>query len=71
FKILRLNFGVLSTVCPRCLRSEDKLLSAFFLWERGRRAQLSSDEQPIQNSYGQEESNCLIKTKHCVDFHGC
>src|SRR6185503_19494770 len=28
-------------------------------------------EQPTQNWYGQGESDCLIKTKHCDGPHGC
>jgi len=29
------------------------------------------DEQPTQNWYGQGESDCLIKTKHCDGPKGC
>ncbi|TMX03370.1 hypothetical protein EJD97_016771, partial [Solanum chilense] len=28
-------------------------------------------EQPTQNWYGQGESDCLIKTKHCDGPNGC
>ncbi|CAN0930552.1 hypothetical protein LINGRAHAP2_LOCUS37636, partial [Linum grandiflorum] len=28
-------------------------------------------EQPAQNWYGQGESDCLIKTKHCDGPRGC
>ena len=29
------------------------------------------DERPTQNWYGQGESDCLIKTKHCDGPKGC
>jgi len=29
------------------------------------------NEQPTQNWYGQGESDCLIKTKHCDGPKGC
>ena len=28
-------------------------------------------ERPTQNWYGQGESDCLIKTKHCDGAHAC
>ncbi|CAB1184631.1 unnamed protein product [Spirodela intermedia] len=40
-------------------------------WERLLRGPSSGVEQPTQNWYGQGESDCLIKTKHCDGPYGC
>eukprot|EP00897_Mesotaenium_endlicherianum_P001203 jgi/Mesen1/110/ME1122495C07568 len=69
----RTSCGVrLSAVCPSCFRGEggppraDRLTGA----ERSSGLSLGS-EQPAQNWYGQGESDCLIKTKHCDGPNGC
>ncbi|KAK8525306.1 hypothetical protein V6N13_061664 [Hibiscus sabdariffa] len=40
-------------------------------WERLLRGPSPGDEQSTQNWYGQGESDCLIKTKHCDGPCGC
>ncbi|KAH0640831.1 hypothetical protein KY285_037417 [Solanum tuberosum] len=40
-------------------------------WERFLRGPSPGVEQPTQNWYGQGESDCLIKTKHCDGPNGC
>ncbi|KAL2225703.1 UNVERIFIED_CONTAM: hypothetical protein Sindi_3137700 [Sesamum indicum] len=40
-------------------------------WERLPRGPSPGVEQPTQNWYGQGESDCLIKTKHCDGPCGC
>ncbi|WZY93735.1 hypothetical protein YC2023_066064 [Brassica napus] len=40
-------------------------------WERLFRDLSPGVEQPTQNWYGQGESDCLIKTKHCDGPCGC
>ncbi|KAK8590403.1 hypothetical protein V6N13_057296 [Hibiscus sabdariffa] len=40
-------------------------------WKRLLRGPFPSDEQSTQNWFGQGESDCLIKTKHCDGPYGC
>ncbi|PKA65587.1 hypothetical protein AXF42_Ash021253 [Apostasia shenzhenica] len=40
-------------------------------WERSPWGTFPGVEQPTQNLYGQRESDCLIKTKHCDGPKGC
>ncbi|KZV53612.1 hypothetical protein F511_40329 [Dorcoceras hygrometricum] len=40
-------------------------------WERLPRGPYPSVEQSTQNWYGQGESDCIIKTKHCDGPRGC
>jgi hypothetical protein len=40
-------------------------------WERSFRRSSPGVEQSTQNWYGQGESDCLIKTKHCDGPCGC
>ncbi|KAF7062837.1 hypothetical protein CFC21_069398 [Triticum aestivum] len=40
-------------------------------WESPLRGLSSSMKQSTQNWYGQGESDCLIKTKHCDGPRGC
>ncbi|KAJ0074545.1 hypothetical protein Patl1_37550 [Pistacia atlantica] len=40
-------------------------------WERPLRGPSPGVEQSTQNWYGQGESDCLIKTKHCDGPCGC
>ncbi|KAB2632533.1 hypothetical protein D8674_028780 [Pyrus ussuriensis x Pyrus communis] len=48
---------------PRAGRGKD--------WERSFRGPSPGSEHSAQNWYGQGESDCLIKTKHCDGPCGC
>ncbi|KAK8617005.1 hypothetical protein V6N13_116975 [Hibiscus sabdariffa] len=59
--------------CSSCSRGESGSLRAGRVtdWERLLRGPSPGDEQSTQNWYGQGESDCLIKTKHCDGLCGC
>ncbi|KAI0497162.1 hypothetical protein KFK09_020384 [Dendrobium nobile] len=59
--------------CLSCTRGESGPLRAGWGtdWERLPWGPSPGVEQPTQNWYGQGESDCLIKTKHCDGPSGC
>ncbi|CAN7100001.1 unnamed protein product [Brassica rapa subsp. narinosa] len=62
------------TACPpwkRLSRSGPPRVGRGTDWERLFRELSPGVEQPTQNWYGQGESDCLIKTKHCDGPCGC
>ncbi|CAN6973678.1 unnamed protein product, partial [Brassica rapa subsp. trilocularis] len=62
------------TACPpwkRLSRSGPPRVGQGTDWERLFRELSPGVEQPTQNWYGQGESDCLIKTKHCDGPCGC
>ncbi|CAN6989833.1 unnamed protein product [Brassica rapa subsp. trilocularis] len=62
------------TACPpwkRLSRSGPPRVGRGTDWERLFRELSPGIEQPTQNWYGQGESDCLIKTKHCDGPCGC
>ncbi|CAN6973420.1 unnamed protein product [Brassica rapa subsp. trilocularis] len=62
------------TACPpwkRLSRSGPPRVGRGTDWERLFRELSLGVEQPTQNWYGQGESDCLIKTKHCDGPCGC
>ncbi|PKA48990.1 hypothetical protein AXF42_Ash019528 [Apostasia shenzhenica] len=63
----------LSANCLSCCRGESGSPRAGWGtdWERSPRGTSPGVEQPTQNWYGQGESDCLIKTKHCDGPSGC
>ncbi|KAF3613490.1 hypothetical protein FXO38_36219 [Capsicum annuum] len=63
----------LSVDCSSCFRGESGSPRAGrgTDWERFLRGPSPRVEQPTQNWYGQGESDCLIKTKHCDGPNGC
>ncbi|KAJ3670507.1 hypothetical protein LUZ61_022622 [Rhynchospora tenuis] len=68
FQTRRLSMG-----CSNYSRGESGLSRAGrgTDWERLSRELSPSIEQSAQNWYGQGESDCLIKTKHCDGPRGC
>ncbi|CAL9176754.1 unnamed protein product [Musa hybrid cultivar] len=63
----------LSADCSSCSRGESGSPRAGRGTDRERppRGLSPGVEQPTQNWYGQGESDCLIKTKHCDGPRGC
>jgi hypothetical protein len=63
----------LSVDCSSCFRGESGSPRAGrgTDWERSFRRSSPGVEQSTQNWYGQGESDCLIKTKHCDGPCGC
>ncbi|KAG8611838.1 hypothetical protein MANES_S033916v8 [Manihot esculenta] len=63
----------LSADCSSCSRGESGSPRAGrgTDWERPLRGPSPGVEQSTQNWYGQGESDCLIKTKHCDGPCGC
>ncbi|KAK1406488.1 hypothetical protein QVD17_41839 [Tagetes erecta] len=63
----------LSVDCSSCFRGESGSPCAGrgTDWERPLLRPSPGVEQPTQNWYGQGESDCLIKTKHCDGPCGC
>ncbi|KAL4598822.1 hypothetical protein ACB094_11G057700 [Castanea mollissima] len=63
----------LSADCSSCSRGESGSPRAGrgTDWERPPRRSSPGVEQSTQNWYGQGESDCLIKTKHCDGPCGC
>ncbi|KAL0285713.1 UNVERIFIED_CONTAM: hypothetical protein Sradi_6923700 [Sesamum radiatum] len=63
----------LSANCSSCSRGESGSSRAGrgTDWERLPRGPSPGVEQSTQNWYGQGESDCLIKTKHCDGPCGC
>ncbi|CAL9142034.1 unnamed protein product [Musa hybrid cultivar] len=63
----------LSADCSSCSRGESGSPRAGRGTDRERppRGPSPGVEQPTQNWYGQGESDCLIKTKHCDGPRGC
>jgi hypothetical protein len=63
----------LSVDCSSCFRGESGSPRAGrgTDWERSLRRSSPGVEQSTQNWYGQGESDCLIKTKHCDGPCGC
>jgi hypothetical protein len=63
----------LSVDCSSCFRGESGSPRAGrgMDWERSSRRSSPGVEQSTQNWYGQGESDCLIKTKHCDGPCGC
>uniref|UniRef100_A0A3B6MKB7 Uncharacterized protein n=1 Tax=Triticum aestivum TaxID=4565 RepID=A0A3B6MKB7_WHEAT len=63
----------LSTDCSSCSRGESGSPRAGRGWTGNRPfgGHSPSMKQSTRNWYGQGESNCLIKTKHCDGPRGC
>uniref|UniRef100_A0ACD5VSS3 Uncharacterized protein n=1 Tax=Avena sativa TaxID=4498 RepID=A0ACD5VSS3_AVESA len=63
----------LSADCSSCSRGESGSPRAGrgTGWESSLRGLSPSMKQSTQNWYGQGESDCLIKTKHCDGPRGC